>query len=193
MQQAEIQWGPPVKAVFAAGPRLCEDLLLRTLDDLFEEHGDLVLARPIRLVVPSKSLRLHILERVLAHRGRAVAGLDCRTHHGLALAVTERAGVDAAIATDLFPLFARRLAHRETPLRRTLEHLADGYASIFASIRDLLDAGLEAAHLEAMEEVFDVEGAKVATPFEVERGKSLLRVAVGTATRLSEQGLGPDG
>ncbi len=190
MQQAEFKWGPPARAILAAGPRACEALLLRRLDELFEEHGEEVLTKPIRVVVPSKSLRLHVLERVLTRRGRAVAGLDCRTHHGLALDVTERAGAYPAISTDLFPLFARRLAHRETPLRRTLDHLKNGYASILSSVGDLLDAGLDPAHLEALEEVLEAEGPDFATPFEVERAKSLVRVAVGTTVALGEQGLG---
>ncbi|MFQ5525961.1 MAG: PD-(D/E)XK nuclease family protein [Thermoanaerobaculia bacterium] len=190
MQQAEIQWGPPARAITAAGPRLCEALLLQKLDEFFDERGAEVLARPIRLVVPSKSLRWHVLERVLAHRGRAVAGVDCRTHHGLAVTVTEQAGKRAAISTDLFPLFARRLAHEETPLRRTLDHLRDGYTSILASVSDLLDAGLDPAHVEALEEVLESEGSAVATPFEVERAKSLVRVASRTSSVLATQGLG---
>ncbi len=190
MQQAEFQWGPPAQALTTAGPRLCEALLLRRLDELFESFGTELLSRPIRLVVPSKSLRLHVLERVLAHRNRAVCGLDCRTHHGLAVSITERAGQPAAISTDLFPLFARRLAFEETSLRRTLDHLKDGYASILASVSDLLDAGLDPAHVEALEEVLEAEGTKTATPFEVERAKSLIRVAARTSTTLAEQGLG---
>lgn len=190
MQQAEFTWGPTARALIAAGPRACEALLLERLDALFEEHEGKILERPIRLVVPSKSLRLHVLERVLAHRGGCVIGLDCRTHRGLALDIAERAGIRPSVSTDLFPLFARRLAQKETPLRRTLDHLKDGYAAVLSSVGDLLDAGIDPAHLEALEEVLEVEGTKVATPFEVERAKSLVRIAAGTATVLEQQSLG---
>ncbi|MGB5891786.1 MAG: PD-(D/E)XK nuclease family protein, partial [Thermoanaerobaculia bacterium] len=91
---------------------------------------------------------------------------------------------------DSFSLFARRFARREPSLRRSLDGLVDGYGAILGSVRDLLDAGLEPAHEEALLDALESEGKQAASPAEVERVKSLVRVAARTAESMETHDLG---
>ena len=54
------------------------------VDRLLDQLGEKVLSQPILIVVPSNSLRAHLLTRLAKGRGRAIAGLTCMTLHGLA-------------------------------------------------------------------------------------------------------------
>ena len=75
------------------------------------------LALPVRIVVPSRSLADHVGERLVAHAGRALAGVQVQTLHALALEVLERAGDVAPASEALFPVLVRRLAAEEPLLR----------------------------------------------------------------------------
>ncbi len=190
MQQTELQWGPEARAVIASGPRVAERFLLEELDRILDRNPLALLGEPVRLVVPSKSFRRHLLERLVDRRGRAIAGLDCVTHHGLASRIAETAGAGGLASVDLLPLVARRLARRERSLAATLDDLDDGYAAILTSVMDLLDAGLDEAHVEALVEALEVEGPEVATRLEVERAQALLRIAAQASRRLAASGAG---
>ena len=63
------------------GARATEELLLADLDALLPASvADLgLLAKPVVVVVPSRSLRLHLASRLVERRGRAVAGVSIRT------------------------------------------------------------------------------------------------------------------
>jgi hypothetical protein len=160
--------------------------LLQDLDHLL---GQRPLHSTLLLVVPSKSLRLHLVARILSHRKRGVLGLDCRTHHSLAHLIVERAGFHPGEGADLFPLFARRFAREEDSLRRCLEHLSAGYTSILPPVRDLLDAGIDPAHVEALEESLAVEGPPAASAAEIDRAQAVLRTAGETAGAMQRLGL----
>src|SRR5258707_13029618 len=67
---------PPGRVLIAQGARAAERMLLERLDSLFEEtrKSPALLARPVRIVVPSRSLRLHLSAAIVRRRGRSAAG-----------------------------------------------------------------------------------------------------------------------
>jgi len=188
--------GSPRAAVLVArGARAAEERLLAEVEALAAEaaRDPRLLADPVRVVVPSRSLRAHLAARLVARRGRSLAGVRVQTLHGLALEVLERAGGarDAATAGGeaLFPVLVERAARREGALARGLDPLLDGYAAVAATVRDLLDAGLEAAHAEAALEALAADGAAAGSRQQVERAQALVRVAARTAAELERLGL----
>lgn len=201
MQQLSLHYGSSARIRIARGPRAAERALLAELEELLTPGGEdlQALAAPVLVVVPSTSLRRHLLERVLARSPNgAVLGLECRTHLGLAATLVERADESdparlASPATltgfDFFALFARRLARREKVLAASLDHLTDGYGAVLAAVRDLIDAGFDPALAEGLDEVLASEGPAVASDAEIERARALLRVAAGTQHELETWGL----
>ena len=113
--------------------------------------GDAILAQPILIVVPSRSLRLHLLDRIVAHRGGAAAGIRCLTLRGAAREILSQATPLQELGADLLPILVRRLSSREPSLQRSLGHLHDSFAAVVGPIEDLLDAGFEPALEEALE------------------------------------------
>lgn len=178
------------RAVISHGSRACERALLDDLLRLLDQAGPRVLEQPILVLVPSHSLRSHLLQKLVQARGRSIAGLGCWTLHGFALEVLERLGSPAPSAGALFPVLARRLARQEKPLRECLDHLQDGYASVVGSVSDLLEAGLDVAHEEALVEALLEEGPAVAGRSEIDRARSLVRVAVGVRETMQDLGTG---
>ena len=189
MDQLTLHWGPSTLARVGSGPRATEKLLLEDLDDLIEEHGLSLLKRPLYLILPSRSRRLHLQRRILRHRKRGVAGVIFQTHHGLAAQLVQKAGLTGDSGTDLLGLFARRFAAEEPALSRSLDHLSDGYRAVLVAVRDLLDAGLDPAHHDALEEALSAEGFAVASKAEVGRAHAVVRVAVRTALTMHDMGL----
>ncbi len=179
----------------AHGARAAEERLLAEVAALASEaaRDPRLLAEPVRVVVPSRSLRAHVAERVVARRGRSLAGVRVQTLHGLALEVLERAGGARDAVTvggeALFPVLVERAARREGALARGLDPLLDGYAAVAATVRDLLDAGLEAAHAEAALEALGADGAMAGSRQQVERAQALVRVAARTAAELERLSL----
>ena len=199
MQQLSLHYGSSARVRIARGPREAERALLTEIDGLLALDGENLeaLSAPVLVVVPSTSLRRHVLERVLAQRSNdAVLGLDCRTHLGLAATLVERAGegdgepAAALQGFDFFALFARRLARREKVLADSLDHLTDGYGAVLAAVRDLIDAGFDPALGEGLEEALTSDGPAVAAKAEIERARALLRVAAGTQQELETWSLG---
>ena len=80
------------KIVLGRGPRACQQALFASINLHLQELGTQALERPLHLLVPSHSLRSHLLERLVLERGRSVAGLSCWTLRGLAREILERAG-----------------------------------------------------------------------------------------------------
>ncbi|RMH19240.1 MAG: hypothetical protein D6696_11195, partial [Acidobacteria bacterium] len=172
-----------VHILLARGARHAEDLVLERLETLLPRTPEpRLLARPVRLVVPSSSLRHHLAATLLARRGRAVAGLVIQTHRGLAHEALARLGEAVRPADALLPLLGRRLARRQPPLERVLGELEDGYHAAAASLRDFLDAGLEPLHAEALDELLAADGGAAASPAGVRRARAL----VATARQLYE-------
>ncbi len=181
---------PPAQTRIGAGPVACEELLLADLEATVGPPGPDALERRVLIVVPSTSLRDHLLTRIAARFGRAVAGVACRTLHRVATEIVERAEGPPPSHEDLAPILARRFAAAEEPLRRSLGHLADGFAPLAGPVRDLLDAGLAPAHAEALLEVLREEGPAVASRPQVERAECVVRVAARVRAALEAPGLG---
>jgi hypothetical protein len=167
-------------------------MLLERLDSLLEEtrKDPALLALPVRIVVPSRSLRLHLSAAIVRRRGRSAAGVILQTLFGLASEVLERSGEPAPRGAPLFEAFAQRAARAEPALRRGLEDLVDGYGTVGGTIRDLLDAGLEPVHAEIAEEALAADGPQVASRAEVERARALVRSAARTEEWMRERDLG---
>src|SRR5258705_1497975 len=177
--------GPPGPR-FAPGPRAVEAGLLTELDSACaqSERDPALLARPLRVVVPSRALREQT-SCALALRGRARVGIRVQTLDGLAREVLERAGESAA-SPLLYPVAVREVARREPALARDLDPLDDGYAAAVASVDDLLDAGFTELHLDPLLE----RAAEAAGGQALARASALLRVAAQISRELAEQTLG---
>jgi hypothetical protein len=176
----------------ASGALAAEALLLERVDALLAEarRAPSLLARPVRIVVPSRSLRLHLASALVRRRGRSVAGLSIQTLFGLASEILERAGEPAPRGSQLFDVLAQRAARAEPVLRRGLEDLADGFSAVTGTVRDLLDAGLEPIHAEAAEEALASDGPGAASRAEVERARALVRAAARAEAWMRELGAG---
>ena len=176
------------RTLIGRGTRQTEALLLAELEADLDRLGRTVLTRPVLLVVPSQSLRQHLLS-ALAARRPAVAGLWCRTLFGLAAELMRQAGLPLPGSLDPLKLVARRLARAEPPLQRSFEHLVDGYRAGAASVSDLMDAGFDAAHAAAIDEVLESEGPEAVGREALERARSVVRVAARSAEALADRGL----
>lgn len=143
------------------------------------------LAHPLRIVVPSRSLREHLSARVVRRLGGGAAGVALHTLRGFAFEILRRAGEGAPGGDALFPVLVRRHAREEPALREGLEALQDGYGAVTAAVGDLLDAGLEAAHEPALLEWAAARGRGRAEA----RLAAVLRVAAAVQRSLRERGL----
>ncbi len=176
------------RILVASGARHSEALLLGELEADLDRLGESLLARPALLVVPSQSLRQHLLT-ALAERRPAIAGLWCRTLYGLAAELMRQAGLPLPGELDPLMLIARRLGRDEPTLASSFEHLVDGYRSGAASVSDLMDAAFDPAHAEALDEVLVKEGSEAAGRQALERARAVIRLAARSAKRLEERGL----
>jgi len=181
------------------GARATEAVLFDLLAEATAaETGLAALARPLRVVVPSTSLRHH-LSAELTRRHGAVAGIQVQSLYGVAREILDRSGGPATPgARDLpgdlpFEILVRRLAKGEAALARGLDFLVDGYGAVSATVRDLLDAGLEPIHAEAAEEALEAtlgdESRVYATRAEVDRARALVRVAARVGAALEAHGV----
>ncbi|MDH3254065.1 MAG: hypothetical protein OEM62_03660, partial [Acidobacteriota bacterium] len=184
MDQLTLNWGPPVDIRIGNGPLATERMLLEDIEALLEELGETVLKRPLLVVVPSRSLRLHVIERLLSTRKRALAGVECRTHRSLAAMILEATGMPTRYEPDRVALFARRFSRQETALATALDHLAEGYKPVVSAVSDLLDAGLDSAHREALEDTLEEDGSHVATKADIARARAIVGVATRTVVAM---------
>jgi len=187
--------------VVCRGPRAAEARLLAWLDALAAEarRDPSRLALPVRVVVPSRSLRRHVAARLVrpramppastgAHRA-AMAGVTVQTLFGLAGEILERAGVPAPRGALLFETLVERAARGDDGLRRELGDLVDGFLAVAPAVADLLDAGLEPVHAEALDEALASDGPRAAGRAATERARAVLRAATQTEVWLRELGL----
>ncbi len=188
------------------GARATEEVLFDLLAKAAETDGGpaertAALARPLRVVVPSTSLRHHVCAELVRRRG-AVAGIQVQSLYGVAREILERSGDPGAGGGppgpsrpgDLpFEILVRRLARAESALVNGLDFLVDGYGAVSATIRDLLDAGLEPIHADAAEEALEAtlgdDSRVYATRAEVERARALVRVAARVGAGLRSLGV----
>ena len=96
------------RVVIARGARAAERCLLTEVEGLLGSN-DGPLAPPIRIVVPSTSLRTHLLRELVRERG-AVAGVLVQTLFGTAMEVLERSGAPRPRGDAGFEVLVRRLA-----------------------------------------------------------------------------------
>jgi len=167
--------GSPAHIVTASGPRAAERKLLESLEEL-RARSTADLAAPVRIVVPSRSLRLHVAARLAAQRG-AWAGVTVETLAGLAHGVLARAAAPARSGAAVLATLTRRLAAEEPELASSLGGLADPFAAVVASVRDLLDAGLGAGQAEVALEVLEARGAGDPQSDVLARSRAVVRVA----------------
>ncbi|MBD3850717.1 MAG: PD-(D/E)XK nuclease family protein [Acidobacteria bacterium] len=174
------------RVITCAGARSAERRLLEEIDRLstsaVEEIG-----LPLRVVVPSRSLRHHLI-RVIARSRGGVAGLQIQTLFGLALEAVARSGLDSPRADAGFEVQVRRLAAAEPTLRGSLDGLTDGYDAVVGAVRDLLDAGFLPGNEDGvLERIEDVAGE--VAPERLERSAALVRLAAAAFDEAEELGL----
>ncbi len=183
---------PEPRVVIARGARAAEAHLLGELERLHERaRADWsLLASPVRVVVPSRSLRDHLAAQLVRRLGGGVVGVAIHTLHGLAHEVLRQTGEGARGGQTLLPVLVRRLAEREPALEEALAGFDDGYGVAVASVNDLLDAGLDAANAESALECVAAVGAPLPAAV-VQRATALVRVAEGVRRELGSRGLEP--
>jgi len=183
---------PSGRVLVAPGAQAAEEALFARIDSLLAEAraDPALLGRPVRVVVPSRSLRLHLGAALARRRGRSAAGLLFQTLFGLASEVVERAGETVPAGAFLFAVLAERAARAQPVLRRGLDGLVDGFSAVTGTLRDLLDAGLEPAHADAAEEALASDGPFAASRAEVERARALVRAAARAEGWMRELGIG---
>lgn len=199
--------------VVESGPRAVERELLAAVEaELAAARTDpRLLARPVRVIVPSRSLAAH-LGAILVRDRSSVAGVLVQTVRAAACEVLERGGIpvpgsgDPNLDDALVAILVRRAARREPTLARALAPIEDGFAAVVASVRDLLDAGLRSSDRAAVEEVLATPAwtepriepraeARIELRAEAriekgERRAALVRVALRTAEEIEDRGLG---
>jgi len=186
-----------VRVILGSGSLQLEESLLAEVARLDQElRGGSELPRfeaagPIRIVVPSGSLRSHLLGALARRFQRPLLGVLCQTHHSLARDLLDRAGSETATSGDLTALLARRYAQKESALSRRLGHLHDGLGAVVGTVRDFIDAGLDPTHVEALLDLLAAEGSSIASYAEVERAGAVLRVAARTLAGHEEIGVLP--
>ncbi len=174
--------GSGSRLVIARGPLAVEQALLAELARTRQEtrNDPKSLARPVRVVVPSRALRLHLGARIARELG-ACAGLLLQTLHGLALEILARAGERASALDEWIGILARRHAREFPELARRLDSFEDGFRGVASTVRDLLDAGLEPGHEGALlDRLAGVPGSSA----QRERARALVAIALRVAREL---------
>lgn len=143
------------------------------------------LASPLRVVVPSSSLRIHVSALLVRRLGPSLLGLRVQTLGALAREILNTAG-ELPAPEALFPVIARQVARRERALSEALDPLVDGYGAVVAAIDDLLDAGLTPEHAEALDEQLEESGAGA----RARRARAIVRSAAEVARRLGSGEVG---
>jgi len=145
-----------------------------------------LLRNPVLVIAASRSLREHLSARLVERCGRAVAGIAIQTLSGLVASILSRAGERGEADDALFAALVRQLAREEPSLREPLDDLKRGYAPVVGEVADLLDAGLESAHADA---VLEVIGSPARSPL-AKRAAAVVRVAARASERLRGSGVG---
>ncbi len=138
------------------------------------------LAEPLRVLVPSSTLRVHLAARFMESRQRPALGVKFQTLHGFTLELLHHCGETVPPGHLLFDCLVERMAREEPDLSQRLEGFVNGYQPVGATVRDLLDAGLEESLTAAAEEILEAEGPARAPREAVRRALALVRVANST-------------
>ena len=187
--------------VVASGARAAEARLLAEVGAVLEQRdaallaalaaGDApatqqLLARSLRIVVPSSALRDHVAAALLRHFGRSLAAVAVHTQWALALAVIERADQAPPGGEELFRVLVRRFAAEEPLLAEALGALHEGYGIALGTARDLVDAGFEPALAETLDDLLAEQASA-----EAERMRAVARVTARALAALEHEGLAP--
>jgi hypothetical protein len=175
------------RLLVARGARAAEQIVLARIAELADETvADVsLLARPVWVVVPSRSLRDHLAAALLRRQQRASAGIAIVTLRRLALAVLEAMGETVPRGERLLPVLGQRAARREPALAALVGPLQDAHPAVVGSVRDLLDAGFEPGHADGISDLLAERGEGA----EEQRALALVRVAAAVAMQASALGL----
>lgn len=175
------------RVLSAPGARDTEELLLQTIDADQERVAEepRLLARPLRIVVPSRALRDHLCAAITRRRG-AAAGVRVETHLQLAHSLlAERGEHPGATHDTLLDLLVRRRADEEPELNAILGELQLGYRAVVASATDLLHAELRTDQREPVEDaVAALGGGK-----RMRRTRAVVQASFDALERFGEAGL----
>jgi len=197
-QASEPAWQQRRGVAIAHGASAAEDALIEAvLAAARVDPASGFPEAPVRVVVPSRSLREHLSSRLVARAGGALAGLVVQTLHAVATTILESArsrGLDGRVrSSSLFGVLVRQVARREPALRAALGELRDGYATVESAVSDLFDAGFEPAHTDAvLEQLADsaAVGASANRGLDArERACALVRVAREVAEMCEATGI----
>ena len=144
-----------------------------------------LLRKPVLVIAPSRSLREHLSARLVERHGRTVAGISIQTLDGLVASILSRAGEPIKSDNALLPALIRQLARCEASLRESLDALNRGYAPVVGEVTDLLDAGLESAHADAVIELIGETGRGPLA----KRAQAVIRVAARASEQLEDLGI----
>ncbi|GAB4369331.1 MAG: hypothetical protein Kow0062_03150 [Acidobacteriota bacterium] len=129
--------------VRAPGARAAREWLLGALEaELSAERALEPGAAPVRVIVPSRTLRGDLLADLCRRRSRPAVGLVVQTLTGAAFEILERAGSPPPRGAELFEVLVCRAARRHPALSEMLDRWEAARGQIAAAVRDLLDAGL---------------------------------------------------
>jgi hypothetical protein len=172
--------------ITCSGARAAERRLLEEIDRLrpkvLEDLGS-----PVRIVVPSRSLRHHLIREMARLQG-GIAGFQVQTLFALAMEVLTGTGGPVPAGNAGFEILVRRLAAAVPSLSTTLGDLVDGYDAVVEAVRDLLDAGFQPGNEEGVIERLDEVADKIA-PERVERARALVHLAAKVLEHTDELGL----
>ncbi len=148
-------WNDNARVTIAHGARAAEIELIDAVLESTQFDPECGFGQaPVRVIVPSRSLREHVSSRFVARTGGGLAGLTVQTLHAVVSTILEAVrsrGLETGRQSPaLFGVLVRQLARREPALRASLDDLRDGYASVEAAVSDLLDAGFEPTHADAV-------------------------------------------
>jgi hypothetical protein len=172
----------------AHGPRHAEAELFARVESLLgaSERDPSLLAEPVRVVVPSRSLRDHVSAQLVERAGRSRLGLSVQTLFAVAREILERVGEPLPRGRLLFPILVRQQARREPALHERLDALRDGYGVVAATVADLLDARLDEASAPAVQARLDGRSRERA------RAAAIARLALAVQRGLHDAGVGRD-
>ncbi len=172
--------------VVARGPRAAQAELLRLVGELAPRSVD-QLTSPLRVVVPSASLRRHVVAQLVSVAGRSLAGVMVQTLSMAAQEVLERANDHHVPAGELTSILVRRRAAADSVLGPALVGLDDGYGIVEAAVRDLLDSGFEPEHTAVVaDKLADLEG--LVSPDRLARVAGVVTVAAAVALEFEATG-----
>ncbi|MEE2665845.1 MAG: PD-(D/E)XK nuclease family protein [Myxococcota bacterium] len=168
------------------GPRAVESVLFEALGSWSERVSSdfALLARPLRVVVPSRSLREHVAASALRALGRPLVGVSVQTLYTTALEVLERAGARVRTGRELYSLVIRRRLRDEPSLMAPLGKLTDAHRVVEASVDDLLDAGFGPEHAVPLHDALEAQQDGAA-----ERALAIARIALAAREELDAAGL----